>query len=978
MSKSYVPDFIGDYFDPDDFKNLQEYLPSEGLYAYSKAVVTDFKGEIDVEENIEFTNPETTQRYISNVNKVTFSHTVDNEGSIELLSDGMHVTASEFHVGNKAVLSSLSTIESNLATVTQAASDNYNDIVTLDTAVSSNDSDILSLQQDVSSLQTDVAGKTDAAYVDSQISALISTAPATLDTLAEISAAMNNDPDFYNSMNTLISGKADIASPSFTGTASFSSIPNASGTVTQSNDLTTKSYVDSAITGSAPTLQEVYDNSATNPDIVVSNTAGRGSLVIQQDPGAVVGHLMEFKDSVGVRKSLIAANGNIECESLICTSLTNGTVSNTEVNHLSGVTSGIQGQIDTKAPINNPTFTGTVGGVTKSMVGLGSVDDTSDLSKPVSTATQNALNLKANLNSPNFTGIVSGITSSMVGLGSVDNTADIDKPISSSVSTALSGKLNVNNPVIGGIATFTSIPNASGTVSSSNDLTTKTYVDDAVSGVAPTLQEIYDNSATNPDIIVSNTAGRGSLVIQQDAGGVVGHLMEFKDSTGTLKSLIAANGNIDCESLICSSFTNGTVSNTEVNHLSGVTSGIQGQIDTKAPINSPTFTGTVSGITSSMVGLGSVDNTSDLSKPVSTATQSALNLKAPINNASFTGTFAFTGASDGSSNHKYGCSLPNLTTGTDNMAIGTGSLDSLTTGIGNTAISAKNAGKNITTQSYNTLVGFNCGQNLDGQQNCVYGASTLANTAEAVNYACIYGFHSCYNLGGDANYLCAYGFDSGYSLTSGGASCTFVGGKAGRNATTTHNSFAFGYEAGTANSAKDITTSWNIGVFGNNSMQQYFFSGNSASWQTIDSNAGTVTLLATPNTVNIGDSGSTIKIDGESRTVCTRSDVITLTSNVSSDIYGSLSNSANFYWVDDGGAGGAVYTIKTNSNSAGCWFELRKKAHHSITITPDTGVNTRGLGSYSEGTDSIALGSNDSYIKMVCFETNKWTVVQLY
>ena len=48
---------------------------------------------------------------------------------------------------------------------------------------------------------------------------------------------------------------------------------------------------------------------------------------------------------------------------------------------------------------------------------------------------------------------------------------------------------------------------------------------------------------------------------------------------------------------------------------------------TYAPKASPTFTGTVSGITASMVGLGNVDNTSDANKPVSTATQTALNSK---------------------------------------------------------------------------------------------------------------------------------------------------------------------------------------------------------------------------------------------------------------------------------------------------------------------------------------------------------------
>ena len=84
---------------------------------------------------------------------------------------------------------------------------------------------------------------------------------------------------------------------------------------------------------------------------------------------------------------------------------------------------------------------------------------------------------------------------------------------------------------------------------------------------------------------------------------------------------------------------------------------------TYAPIISPTFTGTVSGITKSMVGLANVDNTSDSSKPVSAATQTALDaklstttatstyatisnlaLKAPLASPAFTGTVDFSGA----------------------------------------------------------------------------------------------------------------------------------------------------------------------------------------------------------------------------------------------------------------------------------------------------------------------------------------------
>jgi hypothetical protein len=55
--------------------------------------------------------------------------------------------------------------------------------------------------------------------------------------------------------------------------------------------------------------------------------------------------------------------------------------------------------------IDSPTFTGTVAGVTKAMVGLGDVDNTSDADKPVSTDQQDALDLKANLDGPTFTGL---------------------------------------------------------------------------------------------------------------------------------------------------------------------------------------------------------------------------------------------------------------------------------------------------------------------------------------------------------------------------------------------------------------------------------------------------------------------------------------------------------------------------------------------------------------------------------------------
>ena len=49
-----------------------------------------------------------------------------------------------------------------------------------------------------------------------------------------------------------------------------------------------------------------------------------------------------------------------------------------------------------KAPLASPTFTGAVAGISKAMVGLANVDNTSDENKPVSIAQQTVLDLKAN------------------------------------------------------------------------------------------------------------------------------------------------------------------------------------------------------------------------------------------------------------------------------------------------------------------------------------------------------------------------------------------------------------------------------------------------------------------------------------------------------------------------------------------------------------------------------------------------------
>jgi hypothetical protein len=254
----------------------------------------------------------------------------------------------------------------------------------------------------------------------------------------------------------------------------------------------------------------------------------------------------------------------------------------------------------TYAPIASPTFTGTVAGITKSMVGLGNVDNTSDAAKPVSTATQTALDAKlssataattyAPIASPTFTGTVSGVTATHVGLGNVDNTADANKPVSAATQTALDAKL------------------ASATAATTYETITN------VALKAPLASPALTGTPTAP----TATAGTNTTQVATTAyvrGEVTALVASAPAALDTLNELATA-----------------------LNNDASFSTTVSTSIGLKAPLESPTFTGTVSGVTKSHVGLGNVDNTADASKPVSTATQTALDLKAPSASPTFTGT----------------------------------------------------------------------------------------------------------------------------------------------------------------------------------------------------------------------------------------------------------------------------------------------------------------------------------------------------
>lgn len=70
------------------------------------------------------------------------------------------------------------------------------------------------------------------------------------------------------------------------------------------------------------------------------------------------------------------------------------------------------------------------------------------------------------------------------------------------------------------------------------------------------------------------------------------------------------------------------ITSTNLSYLHDTTSNLQNQINNKANSTSPMFTRTITGIYTSQVVLGNIDNTSDVNKPISTAVQTTSNSKA--------------------------------------------------------------------------------------------------------------------------------------------------------------------------------------------------------------------------------------------------------------------------------------------------------------------------------------------------------------
>lgn len=165
--------------------------------------------------------------------------------------------------------------------------------------------------------------------------------------------------------------------------------------------------------------------------------------------------------------------------------------------------------------------------VTKEQVGLGKVDNTSDLEKPISIAVQKALNnikidatgyaTKEELtNHINDRNNPHNVTKEQIGLGNVDNTSDMNKPISTATQMALDKKADIHH---------------SHTMTDITDLENLPII----KGFVTVLSELPESATGGDKYIMSTQVGSGSTRYT---------LLEFDGATGTWKQKLLTTGGI--------------------------------------------------------------------------------------------------------------------------------------------------------------------------------------------------------------------------------------------------------------------------------------------------------------------------------------------------------------------------------------------------------------------------------------------------
>ena len=282
--------------------------------------------------------------------------------------------------------------------------------------------------------------------VDANIAAVVGAAPALLNTLVELSAALNNDHNYAGTLTTALAAKAPIAT-TYTKTDIDTALDNLQTKIT-------KPYVANTV--------NLYDVSSIKP-----LKAGRGIVILQNADSSVSidgpfnaefaeytpGSIKMLNETNKELKALMTgANITLSDVNNIVTiaapnvytklavdALITPKANTADVHTKLAVDAAIAPKANTAdvytktqtdstfAPKASPALTGTTTAEnltvnTGGNLGVGITNIITELGNKVNTST---LSSYATLASPTFTGTVGGLTKNTVQLGNVDNTTDL-------------------------------------------------------------------------------------------------------------------------------------------------------------------------------------------------------------------------------------------------------------------------------------------------------------------------------------------------------------------------------------------------------------------------------------------------------------------------------------------------------------------------------------------------------------------------
>lgn len=425
-------------------------------------------------------------------------------------------------------------------------------------------------------------------------------------------------------LTTDLAAKAPSASPALTGTPTAPTATSGTNTT----QLATTAFVQTGLGTKANTSHTHAQSDVTNLTTDLAAKAPLASPTFTGTPAAPTA-------TSGTNTTQLATTAFVQ------TGL--GTKANTSHTHAQSDITNLTTDLSNKQPLDSDLTTiagidsGTSAGVigtegtgwmkrsyaavktslalTKSDVGLGSVDNTSDAAKPVSNATQTALNAKADLASPALTGTptaptaaagtdttqiattafvkagldtkqpldadlttIAGLTATTdniiqskagawasrtpaqfktdlalvkadVGLGSVDNTSDASKPVSTAQQAALDLKANLASPALTGTPTAPTATAGTNTT----QIATTAFVTNAVStgggsSIPATIGDakgdlIGFSAADTPVRIAGASAeGYGLVSAPADTAGVKWQPVMFSQVSGGYAQLSTDSG----------------------------------------------------------------------------------------------------------------------------------------------------------------------------------------------------------------------------------------------------------------------------------------------------------------------------------------------------------------------------------------------------------------------------------------------------